>query len=212
MMRKEILLFDLDDTLLYTYKTGYQRVLYSLNKMNLQLLTLEAFQKVYGKIPFDKCIIHWVGEKRKDEFIAFYEESKQFNSYEAIYNENFFADLLYSKFKLGIVTNTPVEKFDNKLNEVNLYKSVFDFIRCDAKKPEPIGIIEAIHHFQVEKEKVIYIGDSMVDYEAALAAEVDFLAVTTGVTSKDDFIQRGIDSSCIFTTVEEIPKSLYQTQ
>lgn len=212
MRKKEILLFDLDDTLLYTYRTGYQRVIYSLNKMSLELISMEEFKMVYGKIPFDECIIHWVGFKRKDEFIAYYEESKQFKAYEAIYNEKFFADLLYSKFRLGIVTNTPVEKFENKLREVNLDSSVFDYVLCNAQKPSPIGILKAIQHFQVEKEKVIYIGDSYMDYEASLAAEVDFLAVTTGVTTKNEFVQSGLNSSCIFPTVEEIPKYLYQTQ
>ena len=54
-------------------------------------------------------------------------------------------------------------------------------------KPNPQGLDIIIKRFNVDKEKVLYIGDSYIDAQTALNAGVDFAGVTTGSTSKDVF-------------------------
>ena len=54
-------------------------------------------------------------------------------------------------------------------------------------KPSPEGMEKALRHFAVDKENVLYTGDSFVDAQTAQNAGVDFVAVTTGTTSADDF-------------------------
>ncbi len=53
-------------------------------------------------------------------------------------------------------------------------------------KPDPEGLLHAITELGVEKTDVLYIGDSTVDAETALAAGVDFAGVTHGVTTADE--------------------------
>lgn len=53
-------------------------------------------------------------------------------------------------------------------------------------KPSPEGLLFAIEHLGASKEKTLYIGDSVVDAETALAAGVDFAGVTHGVTTADE--------------------------
>ena len=43
-------------------------------------------------------------------------------------------------------------------------------------KPHPEGIFKTIEHFKVKKDDVIFIGDSENDYNAAIAADIDFVA------------------------------------
>ncbi len=54
-------------------------------------------------------------------------------------------------------------------------------------KPSPQGIQTIQSRFQLPAEKIIYIGDSLIDAQTAANAHVDFAAVTTGTTSAADF-------------------------
>ena len=53
-------------------------------------------------------------------------------------------------------------------------------------KPDPEGLLLAISRLGVKKKKVLYVGDSTVDAQTALAAGVDFAGVTHGVTTADE--------------------------
>lgn len=55
-----------------------------------------------------------------------------------------------------------------------------------AHKPSPEGLLYAITHLQSRKDQVLYIGDSTVDAETALAAEVDFMGVLHGTTTQKE--------------------------
>ncbi len=54
-------------------------------------------------------------------------------------------------------------------------------------KPSPEGIEQAIARLGMEKDDVLYTGDSLVDAGAAKNAGVAFAAVTTGTTPASDF-------------------------
>jgi len=52
-------------------------------------------------------------------------------------------------------------------------------------KPDPEGIRKAMELLKVGKDDTLYIGDTILDAEAATNAEVDFVGVTTGTTPKE---------------------------
>lgn len=54
-------------------------------------------------------------------------------------------------------------------------------------KPDPQGLNEIISRFGVEKERVLYVGDSYIDAQTAQNAGVDFAGVTTGSTTREKF-------------------------
>lgn len=53
-------------------------------------------------------------------------------------------------------------------------------------KPSPEGLIKAITTLEVDKNEVLYIGDSTVDGETALHGNVDFVGVLNGITSRSE--------------------------
>jgi phosphoglycolate phosphatase len=55
------------------------------------------------------------------------------------------------------------------------------------EKPNPEGLLWSIDALQLEKNEVLYVGDSVVDAKTAENAEVDFAGVLTGTTTKSDF-------------------------
>ena len=56
-----------------------------------------------------------------------------------------------------------------------------------AEKPNPEGLLYAIDCLGVMSEEVLYVGDSLVDAKTADNANVKFVAVLTGTTTKDEF-------------------------
>lgn len=52
-------------------------------------------------------------------------------------------------------------------------------------KPSPEGLLKAVSILKVDKEKVIYTGDSYIDAQASMSAGIDFCGVATGTTPID---------------------------
>jgi phosphoglycolate phosphatase len=52
------------------------------------------------------------------------------------------------------------------------------------EKPDPTGLLEALHRLGVAPDRAAYVGDSEVDGETACRAGVDFVGVLTGTTGR----------------------------
>lgn len=203
---KKVLLLDLDDTLIRTIHTGFLRVSYSLEKLGLLPISREQFSRVYGKIPFPECALQWVQEKEFNKFLDYYQEAKKYHSYSSIINIPRFVDQLTSRnWQIGLVTNTPVSKLTQKLNEVNTKAEIFNFICCDAGKPSSVGIEKAKTFFSYNHaDEFLYVGDSIFDYIAATNGEVPFYAVLSGNTSREDFQLAGLSDSRILVDINHL--------
>ncbi len=78
-------------------------------------------------------------------------------------------------------------------------------------KPSPSGVNMALK--ELCAEKALYVGDSLIDFQTAKNAGLPFAAVTTGTTSKEDFIKANADGEVkifgIFESLSELSKSLF---
>ena len=54
-------------------------------------------------------------------------------------------------------------------------------------KPSAQGVLLAVNRLSVDKDSVLYVGDSLVDAETARNAGVDFVAVLHGMTTREEF-------------------------
>lgn len=92
--------------------------------------------------------------------------------------------------KLGIVTTKFHYRIEQILDKFDL-KDTFDLIvgaeDVKAEKPDPEGLLLAAGRLSTALENVLYVGDSLVDAEAAGRAQVDFAGVLTGTTCAEDF-------------------------
>ena len=92
--------------------------------------------------------------------------------------------------KTGIVTSKNryrLEEFfslhGNKLDVIVGFEDV------TSHKPDPEGLLMAIDRIGVQKENVLYVGDSTIDARTAQAAGVVFCGVTSGATTADELSQ-----------------------
>jgi phosphoglycolate phosphatase len=96
----------------------------------------------------------------------------------------------------GINTGIVTTKYHFRIIETLNLHGALDLIDVivggeDVKipKPSPEGLFLAIDSLNEQLNNVLYIGDSLIDAKTAMAANVDFAAVTTGTTKETEFSQ-----------------------
>lgn len=82
-----------------------------------------------------------------------------------------------------------IEQIFGKYNALDLLDIIIGGEDVKEEKPNPEGLLVAINKWQLEKEDILYVGDSLVDAKTAENAGVSFAAVLTGTTTKEDFEQ-----------------------
>ncbi len=108
-------------------------------------------------------------------------------------------------YRIGIVTTKfhyRIEQILSKFEANELIDIIVGAEDVKIEKPNPEGLLWAIEHLGIEKENVFYVGDSLVDAGTAKNAGVDFIAVLTGTTSKEEFEE--YDNICIGENVVDI--------
>ena len=69
----------------------------------------------------------------------------------------------------------------------HLIDCIIGFDDVAAHKPDPEGILKAVSQLGADISRTLYVGDTLVDARAAMAAGADFAAVTTGTTAAEEF-------------------------
>jgi phosphoglycolate phosphatase len=92
--------------------------------------------------------------------------------------------------KMGIVTTKFHYRIDAILAQFHIQHLIDGIVGnedVENPKPHPEGLLRIIKALDVPKDKVLYVGDSIVDARAAQSAEVDFAGVLTGTTTREMF-------------------------
>lgn len=91
--------------------------------------------------------------------------------------------------KIGIVSNKYKyrieEAFEQKAGSFPIDEIIGREFEGNAK-PDPSSLLTMINLLNLEKEDVLYVGDSFIDAQTAKNASVDFAGVTTGSSSKEE--------------------------
>lgn len=104
--------------------------------------------------------------------------------------EEMLQKLRESGYRTGIVTSKFQYRIRNilqKFDAGDLIDVIVGAENVTAVKPDPEALLLAIRQLGVEKEEVLYVGDSFVDAQAAKAAGIKFAGVLTGTTTREEF-------------------------
>ncbi|BEU87348.1 HAD-IA family hydrolase [Selenomonas sp. TAMA-11512] len=108
--------------------------------------------------------------------------------------------------KIGIISTKTKRRILEKFERDGVSDLLDIVIGCDeveACKPSPEGLLLAMEHFGTAADETLYTGDNIVDAKAAEAANVPFLAVTTGATGVEAF--RRFPHITIAASLREVP-------
>ncbi|MDO4966075.1 MAG: HAD family hydrolase [Lachnospiraceae bacterium] len=194
MKRYELLIFDMDGTILDTLTDMTDSVNYVMDKLKLPNHTYKQVRGYVGngaRTLFEKAIGNIVDKDTVDEAVSIFREyyknhcQDKTAPYDGIMD--LLRDLKSKGYKLAVVSNKPDEAV-KKLVDI-YFDNIFDFSLGEKegtrKKPAPDMVSLCLDGLNESKEKTIYIGDSDVDYMTAKNSDLDVILVTWGFKDKD---------------------------
>lgn len=197
-MRYSTILFDFDYTLADATKGIVSSFNYAFSKLDLPECNPESIKKTVG-LPLDKAFIQLTNSRNEaltNRFLSlFREKANKVMSRDTMLYADTINTLRYLKrsgLNTGIVTTKHHFRIVETLNlhgALDLIDIIVGGEEVKVPKPSPEGLLLAIDSLKEERSNVLYIGDSLIDAKTALAANVDFAAVTTGTTERAEFSQ-----------------------
>jgi HAD superfamily hydrolase (TIGR01549 family) len=115
----------------------------------------------------------------------------------------------HSEILTGIVTNSgraPVESILTDFGFSPYLSIVITRNEMEKLKPHPHGLIRAMKELKVEPAETLYVGDSLIDIEAARRAQMKCASVSTGTYQHEALVKLGPDYA--FRNLEELEHSV----
>ena len=194
---KNAILFDLDGTIINTLEDLCCATNYALNKYGYKNITIDDTKRYIGNgnmmlikrsVNFDLSHVN----ELYDEFIDYYKNNCDIYSYPYDGIHDLLIELKNNNIKLAVVTNKNgliAQKIINKY-----FPNIFDLVIGDGmgfeRKPKPDMINYVMKVFNINKDNIIYIGDSEVDIETANNINCDKIIVSYGFRDKNDLLKK----------------------
>jgi len=183
----KLVIFDLDGTIVDSGQTVL-RILNTLrSKLNLPHINIEYlvdFLSLGGEKLIKKALGHNINSL---EYLYIF---RNYYLNDSLIGEKLYPgvvslmeNLQEKKIKIGLLTNKPTNLVYKTIFYHKIFK-FFDIIRSDdgvlPKKPNPQGLLEIIKETRISNKNTIFIGDSLLDQEVALAANIKFYFHSAG--------------------------------
>ena len=97
--------------------------------------------------------------------------------------------------RLGIVTLKYRYRIESVLRREQLtdaFEVIIGFEDVSDQKPNPTGLLTAMERLNCIRQNCFYVGDSVTDAKTAQRANIDFIAVLSGVTPRATFEDYGV--------------------
>lgn len=196
----EAVIFDLDGTLLNTLEDLADAVNAALEKNQLPKRTIEEVRQFVGN-GVKTLMIRAVPEGEKNPRFA--QAFADFKQYYAAHCKDktdvypgirpLMEELRLRRIAMGIVSNK-MDLAVKTLNQEyfsNYIETAIGETEKIAKKPAPDTLLAAVEELGVDKNRVLYVGDSEVDIQTAKNAGIDCISVTWGFRDREFLIENG---------------------
>src|SRR3989344_6833870 len=203
-------IFDFDDTLVESYVQKWAQYKHVAKKFYNVDLRDEAISKHWGK-PFDLMITEiFRGIDTPENIKKLLRVVREdFLKKEQLGSMDVLKTLAGSGIKIAILSATNhdnvVEDLERFNFPINLLTSIQGANETIVHKPNPdvfLPLFDKLKEEGIRKEDIVCVGDSLDDLKAAEKAGIDFIAITTGLYSKEDFKNNGAEN--IINNIQEI--------
>ena len=193
----ELIIFDLDGTLVDSAKDIMIANNKTLEKFGYKPISFKSVKHIIGQgirvniIRSLKMQNVKINKKKENEmydfFFSFYKKNLYVKS--KIYGglNSFLKNLKKQGYKLAVCSNKLEALTKIVLKKTKLLK-YFDFVAGGDtfahRKPHPSVLNNIIKNFKINKNNVLFIGDSEHDYHSALNSNIKFCLKTKGFTNK----------------------------
>jgi pyrophosphatase PpaX len=202
------IIFDVDGTLTSTNDLIFESFRYISNKYLNKSFTNEEIMKLFGP-PEDVILKEWAGENydaaREDYYDYYTNNHHMAELYKGI--EEVLAFIKSKNILLAVFTGKGREAATITLKKLHVF-DYFDMIITgdDVKehKPSAEGINNFIKKYNLNKNRVLMIGDAPSDFKASRSAGVKIASVLWDPYVKEEV--KNLNSDFLFYTVEEFRK------
>ena len=209
------IVFDFDGTLLDSVHEGRKRFIRIANGLGLPMTEMmhAEIRRLWG-VPALAMIETCWPETCVKTFVDAWEEFDCVNQIALFPGVEEIISLLSTQALLSILTmrhhSTHAQLRSHGM--ADKFHFIYTLDDCPASKPDPRSIerlLAEYKHHGVEMSDLLLIGDSVhADYGLALATGMDFIAVTWGNNSREDFLVAGLHEDWIIDTIEHLPRIL----
>lgn len=199
LANRELLLFDLDGTLVDSAADLYRAMNMSLNTLQLPLVTEHQVRTWIGKgtAVFCQSTLQYLTgqvdpaqhQQLLDTFLDIYNAEPCVDTQPFAGIVDFLEWGMKHNKKMICVTNKPEQPARMIIDALGLNQYFVDVIggdRFEERKPHPRQLLFCVDEYQLAKEQVLMIGDSSNDVEAARRARVDCIVVSYGYNHGED--------------------------
>ena len=218
-MKYDIVIFDLDGTLLNTIGDLAASVDYVMRSRNLPEHTDAEYRQMVGggikrlverALPAQLAADEAYVEECVAQFRRYYVDNidRYTVPYEGMY------DLLHCLRREGVQVAVASNKFQHGTDRlVAKFFGDVDFVAVEGNregaplKPDPQIVINILQKAGVEHGKAVMIGDSGIDIRTAAAAGIDAIGVAWGFRFAEELYEAGAER--VVTTVAELERELF---
>ena len=210
-MKYKAVLYDMDGTVLDTLGDLVNAVNYTLEHFNMPKRGEKEIMGFLGngaKNLITKSAAEGSSPELIEEMLAFY--LPWYNSHCTILTAPYpgIIELMQELKACGVKQAVISNKQDSAVKPLaaqyfpGLLESALGESEQVKKKPNPDSVLAALKELGVDKADAIYVGDSEVDVQTAINADMDCAAVSYGFRSEEELIAAG--SKVICHSVEEL--------
>lgn len=202
------IIFDVDGTLTSTNDLIFESFRYISNKYLNKSFTNQEIMKLFGP-PEDVILKEWTGnnyDAAREDYYDYYTNNHHLaNLFPGI--EEILTYIKSKNIHLAVFTGKGREAATITLRKLKIF-NYFDMIITgdDVKqhKPSAEGINNFIKGYNLNKERILMIGDAQPDFKAARSAGVKIASVLWDSYVKEEV--KSLNSDFIFYTVDELSK------
>ncbi len=199
LQQRDLILFDLDGTLLDSAADLFRALNISLNTLQLPLVTEAQVRVWVGKGAAKLCesvLLHITGEVDPVQHQQLLQTFMQVYAAELCVDTQLYPGvaefLTYCQtqhLKMACVTNKPYSLAQGLLQKLQLehyFQLVLGGDSLPQKKPHPLPLLHSVEILHSQIAKTLMIGDSSNDVEAARQAGIDCIVVSYGYNHGED--------------------------
>ena len=195
----DLLIFDLDGTLVNTLEDIASSVDHTLARLGKAPIGLDAVQRYIGD-GIETLLIRALGGEPADlsAAVSIYKEHHRKN---LVVRSQLYPGVLetleyFKSIQMAVISNKSTEFISPLLDRLGIARYFTTVIGADAGlllKPAPDSILRAMTVSGASKERTVMVGDGTTDIRAGKAAGVITCAVTYGYRPEEELLQAGPD-------------------
>lgn len=204
----QAIIFDFDYTLADSSEGVIECINFALDRLRLPLAGDAEIRKTIG-LSLPDALVMLVGReyvRYTDEFVRLFVERADEVMTDMTELFDIVPETIAALQKLGIRLGIVTLKYRYRIESVfrrerlsDAFEVIIGFEDVSEQKPNPTGLLTALERLNCVRQNCLYVGDSVTDAKTAQRADIDFIAVMSGVTPRAAF-----DDYDVYAILEDI--------